>query len=70
MLYQHRAVVGKNAQHAARLATISAREHLDRIVAMNIQTRHLLLQLSAISRQLSVRPALASPFNSAQKAES
>ncbi len=35
MLDQHGSLVGKHAQHALRLAAVGAREHLDRIVAMN-----------------------------------
>jgi hypothetical protein len=51
VLHKNRAIVGKHAQYAARLAAVRARQHLDRIVAMNIQTRHLLskMQLSAFS---------------------
>src|ERR1039458_7619905 len=48
MLHEHRPLVGEDAQHTARLAAISAREDLDRIVAMNIQTRHLLSKTASV----------------------
>jgi hypothetical protein len=41
VLDKHSALVGEDAQHTARLAAVGAPEDLDRIVAMNIQTRHL-----------------------------
>src|SRR5271157_3278780 len=46
VLHEHRALVGKYAQHAPRLAAVRAPENLDHIIAMNFQTRHLFSKCS------------------------
>src|ERR1035438_864016 len=51
MLHEHRALVGEDPQYAARLAAVRARQDLDCVVAMNIQTRHLLSQKTVHSDQ-------------------